>query len=249
MDRSAPPLTGLIDIHSHLLPGVDDGCLDIEDSIACIELLQQRGFIGSICTPHIWPDMYPANTTEHVQGYVHALRRELAERGVEYIVWCGGEMRLFNRCIDWFKQHGVPTLASSKCVLVDLWETRWPRWANGVFDWLIAEGYQPVLAHPERMRIRNLDKLLRDLESRGVWLQGNVRPITGEEGFDAGKVFRQLMTEGRYHFLALDMHGYDNLPNRLDGLALVEAEFGPDPVQHLLHDAPRELIPGLATAM
>jgi protein-tyrosine phosphatase len=234
--------SGLIDMHSHVLPGIDDGCIDLDDSLRCIELLMQQGFIGSICTPHVWPRRYPHNTPSHIAGYVVHLRRELEQRGIDYRLWPGGEVRLSTDMIQWMQEYGVPTLGESRCVLVDLWENKWPRWADHCLTWLRQQGYQPILAHPERMGIRGLDQQLRDLEAQGVWLQGNYRPMTGEEGYEADRMVRKLISEGRYHLLALDMHGYDSLHSRLDGLALVEAEFGPRIVESLTRESVLSLI-------
>ena len=238
MHGQQAPITGLIDIHSHLLPGIDDGCIDLQDSLECIAVLKRIGYVGSICTPHLWPQAFPANTPAHIHGFVAALRRELAANNVEYPIWAGGELRLFKDVVDWMKAQGVPTLADSRCVLVDLWDAKWPKFADYAFDWLLEQGYQPILAHPERMKVRNLDQLLRNLEARGVWLQGNFRPMTGEDGYHADQMVRKLLSEGRYRFMALDLHRFADLYSRIDGMVLVEQEFGVDAVQQLTVDAP-----------
>ena len=137
------PPTGRIDVHSHMLPGIDDGCEDLNESIASIKLLTQAGYVGTICTPHLWPDLFPDNTPVNIQRWTTQLTKQLEERGIEYTLWPGGELRLFKGAIDWMKTHGVPTLADSKYVLADFWEDNWPRHVDKAFDWLLAEGYDP----------------------------------------------------------------------------------------------------------
>lgn len=235
-----PP--GRIDIHSHLIPGVDDGCRDLDESLTCVRRLIDAGYVGSICTPHIWGELFPENTIDHIRAWTTQLQRQLTEQGIDYRLWPGGEIRLFDKVVDWFKANEVPTLAGSKYVLADFWEQRWPKWVDRAFDWLIEEGYQPILAHPERLSINNADEKLGALADRGVLMQGNFRCMTGEDGFLADQLVRRYLVEQRYTFLALDMHRPDTLESRLDGLRLVEQEFSPDLATACTADAPRQHI-------
>ncbi len=234
---------GRIDIHSHLLPGIDDGCQTFEESLECIRQLKAAGYVGTICTPHIWPDYNPNVTPQNVAAWLDQFVTLLKGEGVEYQVWPGGELRLFKDVIEWMQTHGVPTLADSRCVLFDHWDEKWPRWTPKVIEWLFAEGYQPILAHPERtVACYKQPKKLDELVEMGVWLQGNFRSMTGEEGYIADQLIRQYIKDQRLPLMALDMHGAESLPGRLDGMALVAAEFGEHLVDHFTITAPRELI-------
>jgi protein-tyrosine phosphatase len=242
---ASPPPPGRIDIHSHLLPGIDDGCREIEESIACVRMLQEAGYVGSVCTPHIWHELFPLNVPDNIRVWTDHLQADLRNAGLDYRVWPGGELRLFEGVTDWCRRHGVPTLGDSKCVLVDFWDFNWPRWINGVFVWLIERGYQPILAHPERIHCRKgLDERLRELEKMGVWLQGNFNSVTGAEGPEADDFIRQLLREDRFRLLALDMHRPDTLESRLDGVRMVAREFGPARLDLYTIEAPRQLILG-----
>jgi len=239
------PPTGRIDVHSHMLPGIDDGCETIDESIACIKLLKQAGYTATICTPHVWPELFPDNTPTHIQRLTHELQEQLTERSIEYPLWPGGELRLFKGAIDWMKAHGVPTLADSKYVLADFWEDTWPKYVDQTFDWLITQGYKPILAHPERLGIADTQKLtdhLDALTARGVLLQGNFRCMTGEDGYLPDQRVRQFLSENRYYLLAMDMHRPDALPSRLDGMQMVVEEFGQDVVDLMTIDRPRQVL-------
>ncbi|MFP4145562.1 MAG: tyrosine-protein phosphatase [Phycisphaeraceae bacterium] len=236
------PETGSIDVHSHLLPGIDDGCRDIGESLESVRRLQQAGYAGTICTPHIWPETFPANTAENIRQWTRLLQQRLEDEGLDYPIWPGGEVRLFDGVIDWFEKREVPTLAGTRWVLTDMWEDAWPKWADAAFDWLLEHDYKPILAHPERLNVGDLNPHLDDLMSRGVTLQGNFLPMTGEDGFIADRRVREYLSEGRYGLLALDMHRPDSLESRLDGLELVRQEFGDDIVRRGIVEAPRELI-------
>src|SRR5687767_14764730 len=102
-DRLSP---GRVDIHSHLLPGVDDGCADADESLACVRRLKAAGFVGSICTPHIYPAMFPENRIDNIRGWVAALQRRIDTAGLDYRVWAGGELRIADDMIEWMRDHG-----------------------------------------------------------------------------------------------------------------------------------------------
>ncbi len=239
------PATGRLDVHSHMLPGIDDGCETIEESIASITMLKQAGYVGTICTPHLWPDMFPDNTPSNIDRWTGELTVQLAQRGIEYALWPGGELRLFKGVTDWMKTHGVPTLAGSRYVLTDFWEDHWPKYIDQSLDWLMAEGYQPILAHPERIGITKYETLVKHLKeatARGVLLQGNFRCMTGEDGYHQDQRVRQFLTEGRYWLMAMDMHRPDALPSRLDGMQMVVQEYGQQMVDLMTIDRPRIIL-------
>ena len=246
-NRIQADVRGRIDIHSHLLTGIDDGCINFDESLESIQRLMTFGYVGSICTPHVTPETFPQNTPTHIESWTAQLADQLRCAGVAYRVWSGGELGLFEGAVDWMKQHGVPTMGGSKCVLTDFWLERWPAWVTGTFEWFLANGYQPILAHPERLPLtEHLEKNLARLTDMGVWLQGNFRSFTGEDGWHIDLLVRKLMDEGRFHFLALDMHRPDSLEVRLDGLRLVAEQYGSEALDELTIDAPHRYILGAA---
>lgn len=239
---------GRIDIHSHLIPGIDDGCEDLGESLACVRRLIEAGYVGSVCTPHLWPGAYPWNTPRRVAEEVAALRKAMAAEGLDYMLWQGGELRVDPHVVSWMKEQGVPTLAGSRCVLLDFWEDHWPGYVDDALAWLQSEGYQPVLAHPERLGIANDERWRAELErwggegGRGLLLQGNLRPLVGGDGPTATRRGRGLLERGGYAALALDMHRPDTLDERLSGLKVAAAIVGGAEVDRLTIQAPREML-------
>jgi protein-tyrosine phosphatase len=235
---------GFIDIHSHMLPGVDDGCQDSGDVLRCIEQLKGAGFVGSFCTPHMGR-IFPENTPQHVRQWTGRLKASLADAGVSYDLWPGGELGLFDAVIPWLEKYGPPTLGESRCVLLDMWFDDWPTWVMPAFRWLVDNKYQPIWAHPERVNApEELPQRLAEAASMGVWLQGNVRSFTGEEGYLPDLLARQWLAEGRYRFLAIDMHGPGDLASRLEAIELIAKDFGGDVVQAMLGDNVRRDVLG-----
>jgi protein-tyrosine phosphatase len=238
------PEHGRIDLHSHLLPGIDDGCTSLAESLACIERLMERGFVGTVCTPHHFPQVYPDNTPVNVERAVERLADELRQRGIDYALWAGGELRIDDAAIPWLEQVGVPTLGHSRTVLIDYFGTEWPAAGDRLCRYLIEHGYQPILAHPERLDFTEPDlaRLLASLEERGVWLQSNFNSMTGGEGARAAERVRRFIAADRLHAMAMDLHRPDTLEGRLQGMALVEAEAGAARLARLLEEGPRTIL-------
>jgi len=232
-----------IDVHSHLLPGIDDGCFDLEESLDCIKRLIHFGYLGTICTPHFWHAKYPANTLAQIQGHLIQLQTQIKQANLNYQIWPGGELRLAPDTIPWLQKHGIPTLAQSQIVLFDLWVDKWPKWATKIIQWLFDQGYQPVMAHPERhTHIKKYDKIINTLTQMGVLFQGNLQAFTGELGYNADIFAREMLTQNKYILLGLDMHQFQTLDNRLDGIAQVQQLIGQEKTQDLLYHNIKQLI-------
>jgi len=232
-----------IDLHSHLLPGIDDGCQSVTESLDCIRQLKERGFTGTVCTPHMGEYPFPENTPVRIERLVRLLRKELAAAGLSYRIWSGGELRLSAGVIAWMEQHGAPTLGESNHVLVDWWDHDWPTYLDEALRWLLARGYQPVLAHPERMPLPPAvwRRTLARLAAEGVLLQGNFNSLSGGEGDTPLERAMHLLDQGAYHVLALDMHGPDTLPGRFAGIHAAQRQAGSAGLTELLEARPRQI--------
>ncbi len=238
------PVDGLIDLHSHLLPGIDDGCRTLEESLQCVQRLIAAGFAGTVCTPHYWPEMFPGNRPDAIRRRVSELRAILDDRGIDYLLWTGAEVRLAHETVDDFEAYGVPTLGSGRAVLVDYWGLAWIDAADRAIDYLLERDYQPILAHPERMALDDDEwvALIDSMLQRGVWLQGNFNSIVGHEGPTATARLERLLGQDRIRILALDMHRPNSLATRLDGVEHFRNHFGADRLGDFVVTAPRDVL-------
>ena len=237
--------TGRIDVHSHLIPGVDDGCRGLGETLRCVERLIAAGYVGSLCTPHIWPLSFPDNSPGRVRELTAALQDDLTKHGLDFQLWPGGELRLWPDVIPYLEDFGVPTLADSRHVLMDFWEGHWAPYVDDAFEWFLERDYIPVLAHPERIGIADIEELADRLDraaERGVLLQGNAAPITGHDGPHAQGRIRRFFGEGRYSLIGLDLHRPDTLEPRLRGLGVLGDLFTREAIDALTVDAPRHLL-------
>lgn len=238
------PSTGRIDLHSHLLPGIDDGCEAIDQSLACIKKLIEHGYVGAVCTPHVTRDSFPDNTPENIAEDVLELSRAVADAGLSFRLWPGGEVRLAASTIAWFEEAGVPTLGPGRTVLVDYWGRFWPPFAVETCRWLIDRGYKVLLAHPERMDflVGDLKQVIAELQELGVQLQGNLNSLAGHEGPDALRWSKQLLTLDQYLALGSDVHGPGGIETRVKGIAHATEWVGAERVAELLEAAPRRIL-------
>ncbi len=246
MPQNTPPTPpippGKIDVHSHIVPNIDDGSQSLDETIQTIQLLIQRGFIGSICTPHYHIDVYPDNTPEIIARKITDLKAQLTLRDINYHLWQGGELAISEFTVDLINTHGVATLADSKYVLFDIWIPS--DHLHQTCDLLFSLGYTPVLAHPERIVCDDDQwlELINQLLSRGVLLQGNFISLTGFYNNSVAARARRLLRENKYFLLATDAHGLRNIDERLEGLAIAEVELGPEIITQLTDTNPRKIL-------
>lgn len=239
-----PPGQGYLDLHTHLLPDVDDGCRNLDQTLDCIAQMIHHGYRGVICTPHVWPDIFPYTTPGTIETWVAELSDALAQQGVTFELWAGGELRLFEGADQWMAEHGVPTLGDGPYVLIDHWGEDWPEHIDRTIAWLIDHQFRPILAHPERINIddEELESLLSDLHQRGVALQGNFNSLGGGEGERAMRRITRWLREQRYALLAMDMHGPDKIDKRFEGLAAAQITLGPEKLDEMIRIRPRQIL-------
>ena len=235
--------TGRIDVHSHLLPGCDDGCRTVEESIECAKMMVAAGYTHSFCTPHVWPHL-PANSAEKIPQQVVALQAALNGAGVPLRLMPGGEINL--RADTPFTE--VEKLVSygmlRKFVLIDLWADKLPPFFAPAIKWFQALGIQVILAHPERMEAVQREPQLADYFAEiGLLLQGNLQCFSDPLGLPTRTVVERYLLEDRYFMLGSDLHNLKSLPMRLDGLKRAIDLVGEKTVDRLTVENPRQLLP------
>lgn len=233
--------TGRIDVHSHLLPGVDDGCRTLEESIQCARELAAAGYTHSFCTPHIWPNL-PENNVSMIPVHTQQLQDQLDLFNVRLQLMPGGEINLnpetMHTEVDELVSYGM----QRKFVLIDLWAQTLPSFFVPAIQWLQSTGAKVILAHPERMRAVQDDPDLADIfADLGILLQGNLQCLADPPGSATRRVADRYLSEGRYFLLGSDLHNLNSLPIRLRGLHSAIKAVGDEAVNTLTIDNPRKL--------
>lgn len=191
----------MIDFHSHILPGLDDGIQNFEESVEVIKEAKEAGFEKIICTTHN-SGHFTATEEERIEK-IHELEKE--ELGVELIL--GSEIYARTNIAELIEEKEASTINNSKYILFEIpLHKEYPELKNVVFD-LISKGYKLILAHPERYPVfqRN-PKELEDIINLGVYLQANYMSIDGFYGKEAKKLVELLYRHNMISFLGTDVH-------------------------------------------
>jgi protein-tyrosine phosphatase len=236
-------MTGRIDVHSHLLPGLDDGCRHLDESIACARMMAGAGYTHSFCTPHIWPNL-PNNTVANIPRYTADLQSALDEAGVALKLIPGGELNL-RADTPWSQVENLVSYGmGQKFVLIDLWAETLPPFFRPGMEWLQAQGVKVILAHPERMAAVQREPELADAFAEiGLLLQGNLQCFSDPAGSPTRRTVERFLLEGRYFVLGSDLHNLPSLPMRLEGLKRATELGGEELVNRLTIENPRQLLP------
>jgi len=194
-----------VDLHSHLIPGIDDGAQDMEDSLELIQGLHDLGYRKLITTPHIMNDLYP-NSPEVIRGGLRNVREALREAGIDVEIEAAAEYLLDEGFTQKLQAGNLLTLPGKR-VLVEMSFISAPPTLNDMLFQLQTKGYRPVMAHPERYLYYAQDfDHFRRLKELGCELQVNLLSLTGYYGKPEKKTAQRLLKEGLVDFLGTDLH-------------------------------------------
>ena len=194
------------DLHSHLLPNLDDGVKNLEQSIEAIKSFQELGFRKAITTPHIMSDTY-RNSPDTILPKLNEVKQGLVNRGISFEIEAAAEYYFDETLMELILQK-KPVLTFGQNYL--LFETNTfsePMMLNDFIFQLKVQGYQPVMAHPERYQYlqHNLQRV-EDLVDRGVLMQINCFSLSGHYSRPIQKVANHLVENRLIHFLGSDCH-------------------------------------------
>ena len=194
------------DIHSHLLPGIDDGSPDIETSIHLIRGMKKLGYKKLITTPHIMWDVYK-NTRDIILGRLQEVKEKLAEEQVDVEIQAAAEYFIDDHLGEMVERKQPLLSFGSNLVLVEFSMVSQPfEWKKTLFEMQI-HGYQPVIAHPERYTYLERNKNFYDeLKSAGYLFQLNILSLSGQYGNSVAEMARYLTKKGYYDLVGTDLH-------------------------------------------
>ncbi|HET7360878.1 MAG TPA: CpsB/CapC family capsule biosynthesis tyrosine phosphatase [Salinimicrobium sp.] len=200
-------LSGSIDIHNHILPGIDDGAANVEDSVALIKKYRELGITHFIATPHVMNDYYP-NTRKNIKSAFDALQKKLSAEGLnETMLRYAAEYMMDQPFLDNLKKEKLLPLFKNY-VLVEMSYFQPPINLNEILFELQTKNYKPVLAHPERYGFyhsRNLKKY-EDLKTRGCHFQLNILSLIGHYGKGIQEIAFRLLDKDMIDFVGTDTH-------------------------------------------
>ncbi|MDG0809249.1 tyrosine-protein phosphatase [Cohnella rhizosphaerae] len=218
----------MIDIHCHILHGVDDGAKDLDESVAMARIAYADGIRDIVVTPHF--NGFYLTVSDIVHRKLEELERELDRQGVDVRLHPGNEVQLVSAAF--FDEHtrnrAYSRLGRTGTHL--LIEQRWSGYdpdTPEIVQRLLDSGVTPILAHPERHPFfRDDPELLPQLIELGLWTQVSADSLVGNFGPEAQAYGRALIAAGHAHTLATDAHNVNRKPNLGAGMAVFEEVAG-----------------------
>lgn len=238
----------MIDIHCHILHGIDDGPATIEDSIILCRKLYENGIKGIIATPHfISGDQFNVEPLE-IREKLTILNNELEKNDIKLDIYPGMEVFAAHDTVENLRTGRILTLNDTKYVLIEFSLNVLPKYAMDLLFSIQLEGYIPIIAHPERYCEEfNKSGLLEELVERGILVQVNTGSIMGKHGRRIEKAAVRLLRSGLVHIISSDSHGGRRI---LKDLPLIEKKVsglcGAVNCRRLLYDNPQKVVNGIA---
>lgn len=202
----------MIDIHNHLLVGMDDGPQSLEETIALLTQAKEQGITGIVVTPHHLHPRYN-NIFSDVENAIKDLTSNQQIKDFNIQLYPGQEIRITDKVLEDIDQHQIQGINHSKYLLIELPSNSMPHYTKNLLYEIQTKGFIPVIAHPERNKAIAQDiNLLYELINNGALSQITASSLTGEIGKNLQKLSIQLIEHNLVHFVASDAHHSENRP-------------------------------------
>jgi protein-tyrosine phosphatase len=218
----------LIDLHCHILPGIDDGAQNMFDSISMAKQAVNEGIHSIVATPHF--NRTYKNSKQLIIEKVDLLNEALKRENINLVILPGQESRIDGNIIDGINNEEIITLAGSSYLLIEFPSTNVPRYVDQLFYDLQNKGITPIIAHPERNQeiIEHPDLIYR-LVKNGALSQVTAASLTGSFGKKIKLFSEQLVEFNLAHFIASDAHNTSSRGFKLrEGYEVIKSVFGTD---------------------
>ena len=236
-------MKGLYDIHCHILPGVDDGARNMEESLWMLNKEYQEGVRHVILTPHFRYDMFEPHMNIVTRQFMQ-LRRAAMNIGDEGMrLYLGCELHSSMDMVECLKKGRRLTLAGSRYVLVEFSNGDEKNYIEERVRSLLMSGSIPIIAHVERYKAtRNDIGFLTELKDMGAHIQVNADTISGQDGFGAKTFARKVMKHGLLDFVGSDGHRKtERIPEIGKCVAKMEKTMGSEYVKKIFNKNPRKI--------
>jgi protein-tyrosine phosphatase len=233
----------VIDLHCHILPGIDDGAKDLAVSIEMAKASVAQGVTVAACTPHILPGLYH-NSGPAIRAATAQLQIALDQEGIPLTLVPGADVHMTPDFVAGLRSGHLLTLADSRYVLVEPPHHTAPPQLEDFFFNMIVAGYVPILTHPERLSwVPSRYEIIKRLAQAGVWMQITAGSLSGTFGRNALYWSQRMLDEGFVHLVASDAHDAERRrPDLAVGRELVVKRVGAEEAQHMVLTRPAGIL-------
>lgn len=199
-------MEGFTDIHSHIMPGVDDGSRDWDESILMLRMAEKENIRKIILTPHQKPD-HSCVSVNGIEKRISKLQEELERQHIPIELYTGSELFYSHDLAERLQSGSVCTMAGSHYILVEFMpDESWAYIRDGLYQ-LISRGYWPIVAHVERyVQVMQDTERVSELIDMGCYIQVNAGSLAGDWGLGVKRLARKLVKKKLVHFLGTDAH-------------------------------------------
>jgi protein-tyrosine phosphatase len=239
----------LIDLHCHLLPGIDDGARNLEMALAMAHMASSESITTIACTPHILPGVYN-NTGPAIRVAVARLRESISEAGIPIALVAGADVHIAPDLGVQLREGRVLTLNDSRYLLLEpLHHLLPPRLEDLIFG-LQTAGYVPILTHPERLSwIEGRYDLIKRFVNNSVLMQITAGSLLGQFGRRPRYWAERMLDDGLCHLLATDAHDTERrAPRMAEARELAAQRLGRDEATNLVLRRPQGILNNLSPA-
>ncbi|WP_168123855.1 CpsB/CapC family capsule biosynthesis tyrosine phosphatase [Paenibacillus sp. HB172176] len=214
----------MIDIHSHILFGVDDGAKDLEESIAMARMASSDGVTHMIATPHFFENGTTSKT--NLLQKIETLQRALHAEDIPLTVLPGNEVRVNSAAFIYThaqQDHFLYLNAAKGFVLLEQCWNHYNEDTPEIVDFFLHQQTRPIIPHPERHYFfREQPQLLMELIHQGAWTQVTADSLIGTNGKEAADFSKWLLQQNLVHTLATDAHNVKRKPNLSAGVQMAK---------------------------
>ena len=239
----------MIDLHSHILPGVDDGALDINVALDMARMAVADGIRVMACTPHFMPGMYD-NSAQDIRNRVSQFQSILNNEGIALNLVVGCDAHIRPDFLNRLRNNEILRLNDSRYVLFEPPHNIAPQRLDDLMFNIMVAGYMPILTHPERLKWieQNFD-LIERMFQQGVWMQITAGSLTGRFGARPQYWAQKMLSQGMVHILATDAHNLKSRPPILSAAyELAVKEVGLDEARNLVLERPVSILDDIPAA-
>ncbi|OIN07244.1 tyrosine-protein phosphatase [Oceanisphaera psychrotolerans] len=208
----------LVDIHNHLLPGIDDGAASLGDALALARAAVADGITHCVCTPHMHPGKFD-NDRASISAAFGQLKAALTEQAIPLHIAMAAEVRFGLELMAQITNNEIPLLGQwqgKPVLLLEFPHNEIPFGADKLTQWLFKQGIVPMIAHPERNRgVQESQRKLTPFINQGCLFQVTAGSVTGYFGKPSQQLAEQLLKEGIVTVLASDAHNLQYRPPML----------------------------------
>jgi protein-tyrosine phosphatase len=235
----------MIDLHCHILPGVDDGVRTLEEALEMAQVAEKEGIDRVVATPHLFRESFSRANFAVIEAKRHELTRVIKENGVAIEVLPGAEVHISHNLLDAIKEDREKlVLNQSSYMFVEFPSSHVFSGAKTLFFTLMSEGIVPIITHPERNTVFMQNPvILYELIQMGAFAQANSGSFLGLYGEKTEKAVLQFLELNLVHFIGSDSHSPRSLSWRLrDAVEKAEKIVGKERAYALVRENPQAVI-------